>query len=1449
MNPAPHHRNRSYPRGVVWLAPWQNPSGYCSEALAFAQGLAGAWPLELVDSARVRSPAFVDGLPETTRSLLRAKLTAKPHIAGKIIIQHMPGSGFGPVPGTAYCVGRTMFETDRLPPNWAEKCNQLDEIWVPSRFNLETFAASGVAREKIFVVPGAVDETLFNPTKHEPWPLPHRSSCNFLSVFEWSARKGWDVLLAAYLREFSAADDVCLNLRVYLTNRPDADARAVIGDLIGQFAATLGLGDKQLPRVEILTGQIPTRELPRLYRAVDCLVAPSRGEGWGRPHHEAMMMGVPVIATNWSGNTEFMTPENSYPLDFELVEATQVEPEFAHYRGHRWALASEKHLRERMRHVQQHPDEARERGRRGREHVLRHFSLQPVAQVVLQRLKAIEQKLSAPARRETAAPVRPPVRVSWEGSFLDHGSLSHVNRELTAALKAFPEVQCQCVSNGAPVSPGFEKLSQHLSSSRPARASVTVRHAWPPDWRRPPGGKLVVIQPWEFGSLPESWVKDSKQVDEFWVPSGYVRRVYVESGVPGDKVVVVPNGVDPEKFHPQVVPMKLATLKRFKFLFVGGTIFRKGPDLLLKAYLDHFTASDDVCLVIKDFGGKTIYAGQTFESQIRAAQSHPDAPEILYLNEELPPDALPGLYTACDCLVLPYRGEGFGLPALEAMACSLPVIVTAGGAMDDFVHDDFAWRIPAERRVFGHEISGLKLAGAGWLLEPDMPSLSRSMREAFTNPPEARRRGQLAAQYAKQFYSWQNAAAIAAGRIRELASAGAGVPPSGGTPNLKSSPHPEAAPVLKIKITLPPCARVGHLGEARDLIRQKKFPAAWTSVMQALAVRPFHPEACLLLAEIAQTIGAGPVAKLCAERARSFAPGWKPAKKFLNQRLKGGAEPEWLQLSAIRRPPSLPRLSVCLIVKNEERFLGRCLKSVGDLASQIVVVDTGSTDRTVEIAKEHGAEIYAFAWCDDFSAARNAALEHATGDWVLMLDADEELSAEGREKLNLAMNDPAVMAWRLPIVDVGREAEGCSYVPRLYRNAPGLFYVGRVHEQVFSSIEVRRAEWGLANRIGDATLIHYGYTAELTRDRNKVERNLQLLERAIKELPDEPHLLMNLGLELARSGREAEALERYREAFTVLASKPAAEIVPELRETLLMQLCARLTAAKRFDEVVRTLTSPLAGMNRGLTASLHFSLGLSHLELRQFSEAADQMRQCLAKHGQRSLAPISKEINTAAPHHCLALCLVKLGDVAAAEKAFQDGLKETGHGDALRLDYAGFLAGQNRPVDALQQLNEVVTANARHLGAWRLGGQIALSRAEFLEFARDWTGEAMRHVSEDPLVLAQRAETLMLSEDTAGALELWERVWNQAPQPTVLAALILCEAVELPTTHAPEGQGEAAASRAFIDWYRKLLTVKAHKTIGRLNEHADKLSRTLPGAVRMLEAALTEVSRAGSAGV
>src|SRR5262249_37734632 len=161
--------------------------------------------------------------------------------------------------------------------------------------------------------------------------------------------------------------------------------------------------------------------------------------------------------------------------------------------------------------------------------------------------------------------------------------------------------------------------------------------------------------------------------------------------------------------------------------------------------------------------------------------------------------------------------------------------------------------------------------------------------------------------------------------------------------------------------------------------RQGQLTAAWSDTLAALHARPFHPEAFVLLAEIAQAADDPKLAKAFALHARQLAPKFKSARQFLKSPPAG--RPTRIQLPDLPErfspdPPSSPArrpsLSVCLITRNEERFLGSCLESVREVAHQIVVVDTGSTDGTREVAVRYGAEVFSFDWCDDFSAARNA---------------------------------------------------------------------------------------------------------------------------------------------------------------------------------------------------------------------------------------------------------------------------------------------------------------------------------------------------------------------------------------------------------------------------------------------------------------------------------------------
>jgi glycosyltransferase involved in cell wall biosynthesis len=353
-----------------------------------------------------------------------------------------------------------------------------------------------------------------------------------------------------------------------------------------------------------------------------------------------------------------------------------------------------------------------------------------------------------------------PVSVRWRG---DHGSaqsLAGVNRGACDRLEASPDIALE----RAP------RSGRLAGPALPLPAQVEVRHQFPPDLDRPAAGRLAVIQPWEYGAVPVEWVEGvNRNVDELWVPSAYVRDMYVGSGVDPERVAVVPNGVDLERFTPDGPRMALDA-PGVRLLFVGGVISRKGPDLLVDAYREAFDGRDDVTLVVKDFGAGDIYAG-TDRTRLREYADSGQLPRIVHLDEELSADDLASLYRACDVLVHPYRGEGFAMPVLEAMASGLPVIVTAGGPTDEFCPDDACWRIRSARREFEEGVypGNLVTAGRPWVLEPDPAHLRELLTHAVADADERAARGR-AGRAAAERLSWDAVAEAYRERIVALAA-------------------------------------------------------------------------------------------------------------------------------------------------------------------------------------------------------------------------------------------------------------------------------------------------------------------------------------------------------------------------------------------------------------------------------------------------------------------------------------------------------------------------------------------------------------------------------------------------------------------------------------------------------------------------------------------------------
>lgn len=231
-----------------------------------------------------------------------------------------------------------------------------------------------------------------------------------------------------------------------------------------------------------------------------------------------------------------------------------------------------------------------------------------------------------------------------------------------------------------------------------------------------------------------------------------------------------------------------------------------------------------------------------------------------------------------------------------------------------------------------------------------------------------------------------------------------------------------------------------------------------------------------------------------------------------------------------------PLLSICLIVKNEVERLPRCLAPLRPLADEIVIADTGSTDGTLELIRSAGVKVIEFPWCDDFSAARNACLAEAAGEWVLFVDADEVLVPISRGKLERLLRKAKEPAFTVDIVSPrGPGDEEVAHIVRLFRNLPEHRYEGRIHEQVLGSI---------CKRLGVATLTpppsglkfqHEGYTPEMRIARGKWERNRRLLLAEIEARPEEPGLRFLFAREnCASAGGDLLDLPETREAWSLL---------------------------------------------------------------------------------------------------------------------------------------------------------------------------------------------------------------------------------------------------------------------------------------------------------------------------
>ena len=308
-------------------------------------------------------------------------------------------------------------------------------------------------------------------------------------------------------------------------------------------------------------------------------------------------------------------------------------------------------------------------------------------------------------------------------------------------------------------------------------------------------------------------------------------------------------------------------------------------------------------------------------------------------------------------------------------------------------------------------------------------------------------------------------------------------------------------------------------------MEQDHFTTAEQYCKQILDQEPDHRYALLSLAKIYDRQGKPKQSITCLERLNTLYPDEFKLERMTPDR---GRNPE----RRILREDGLPSISLCMIVKNEERLLPKCLESIDGWVDEIVIVDTGSEDKTEEIAERHGARLYFHEWKNDFSQARNISLSHARGDWILVLDADEWINQADAKELHQAVKGAeGANGIVFSVYSPYTQGKGLSMNRqiRLIRNREDIFYEGIVHNRL--KISGRTVDT-------DLKVYHEGYNLSSEEMEAKFRRTSTLLKEAIAEKPDDPVLYYYLAAAYQSRNLFDDVIKTALKGLEVCESRP-----------------------------------------------------------------------------------------------------------------------------------------------------------------------------------------------------------------------------------------------------------------------------------------------------------------------
>lgn len=376
-------------------------------------------------------------------------------------------------------------------------------------------------------------------------------------------------------------------------------------------------------------------------------------------------------------------------------------------------------------------------------------------------------------------------------------------------------------------------------------------------------------------------------------------------------------------------------------------------------------------------------------------------------------------------------------------------------------------------------------------------------------------------------------------------------------------------------------------------------------------------------------------------------------------------------------------ISLCMIVKNEEKLLPRCLNSVKDAVDEIIIVDTGSTDNTVEIAKSFGAKVYNFKWIDDFSAARNYSLKYAACDYILNLDADEYIdnSVKLREDM-LSGKD----YYYLKINNFRNDYDILSHKSiRLFKNNIGLLYCNKLHE----TLNIYDNMNSLNGEHGSTIIYHTGYLEEIVKEKNKDNRNYRIMKKELEENPT-GYNYYNIGVILYNQGNYKEALDMLKKSYPLSKNKVYVHSLISYMSDCLSKLDLYEKSIDLLMDAINVYPS---------YTDFYYKLGNMYGKLYYLNDAEIFYKKCLELGEPKGYFTANEGVGSYLPNYKLCLIYEELGNLDLSfEYAFKALELNINYRPAL-LKYIELMLKVNIPLDDVyKQISEIYPiSNVNHL--------------------------------------------------------------------------------------------------------------------------------------------------------